>query len=215
MGLGTARTTSAHTHTSHPQFSQPRYPITFGLGILFWCLGSPAPRGIAEPTIAALCPTACPKNLCSPPPSSLLAPKQSSPERLSTLRGEALHPSLHKTLPFTFSFFFFCIPIWSPFCSPASEERSLQQGQHPPSPQGAGASSLCLAGADIFLFVSLVSLVSRFFFLTEPLIKKKLGRIPRFGVLGGRPQLPLQACPPRAQGTQRSCPGSLVLPQSF
>lgn len=106
MGLGTARTTSTHTHTSYPQFSQPRYPTTFGLGILFWCLGSPAPRGIAEPTIAALCPKACPKNLCSPPPSSLLAPKQSPPERLSTLRGEALHPSLHKTLPFTFSFFF-------------------------------------------------------------------------------------------------------------
>lgn len=55
----------------------------------------------------------------------------------------------------------------------ATEERSGQQGQHPPSPQGAGASLLYLAGADIFLSVSLVSLVSSFFFFIEPLIKKK------------------------------------------
>lgn len=60
-----------YVHVSS-QFSQPRYPLTFGLGILFWCLESPAPHGIAEPTIAALCRTASPKNLCSPPPSSLL-----------------------------------------------------------------------------------------------------------------------------------------------
>lgn len=59
--------------------------------------------------------------------------------------------------------------FWSPFCLPVTEEGS---GQHPLSSQGAGASSLCLTGADIILFVSLVSLVSRFFFLIEPLIKK-------------------------------------------
>ncbi|XP_038020835.2 uncharacterized protein [Anas platyrhynchos] len=45
--------------------------------------------------------------------------------------------------------------------------------QHPASPRGAVAGLLRLAGADVFLFVSLVSLVSRFFFLIEPLINKK------------------------------------------
>lgn len=48
-----------HAHMSHPQVSQPFYPRTFGLGILFWCLGSPA--RMAEPTIAAVCSTAHPK----------------------------------------------------------------------------------------------------------------------------------------------------------
>lgn len=68
--------THTHTHTSHPQLSQPFHPITFGLGILFWCLGSPAQ--VAEPTIAAVCSTAYPKKLCSAPPSSLLHQNKSS-----------------------------------------------------------------------------------------------------------------------------------------
>lgn len=81
MGLGTATTTSTHTHMPHLQFSQPCYPITFGLGILFWCLESPASCGIAEPTIAALCPTASPKKTPLLTSSIIpLAPKQSPPE---------------------------------------------------------------------------------------------------------------------------------------
>jgi len=167
MGLGIATATSTHMHMSHPQFSQPCHSITFGLGILFWCLGSPDPCRIAKPTMAALCPTASSKNLCSPPPSSLL-------HRSSLLLSSSV-PSRAKpfvppcTRPFTFSFFY-CISSRSTFCTPATEEGS---GQHPPSARGAGASSLCLAGTDIFLSVSLVSLVSRFLFLTKPLIKKK------------------------------------------
>lgn len=156
-----------HMHMSHPQLSQSFYSVTFGPGILFWCLESPAQ--IAEPTIAAVCSTAYLKKLCT---SSIipLAPKQilssSAPSR-----AKSFVPPCTR-LPFTFSFLH-CISTWSPFCPAATEEGSGQQGQHPPSPQGAGASSLCLAGADIFLSVSLVSLVSSFFFLIEPLIKKK------------------------------------------
>lgn len=56
-------------------------------------------------------------------------------------------------------------PTTAHLCAPAR--------QHPASPRGAVAGLLRLAGADIFLFVSLVSLVSRFFFLIEPLINKK------------------------------------------
>lgn len=194
-----------HMHMSHPQLSQSFYSVTFGPGILFWCLESPAQ--IAEPTIAAVCSTAYLKKLCT---SSIipLAPKQilssSAPSR-----AKSFVPPRTR-LPFTFSFLH-CISTWSPFCPAATEEGSGQQGQHPPSPQGAGASSLCLAGADIFLSVSLVSLVSSFFFLIEPLIKKKknkLWRNPRFGALGAGLQLPLQALSPWVRDPWSS-PGSL------
>lgn len=85
-----------HTHTlmSHPQVSQLFYPMTFGLGILFWCLGSPA--RMAEPTIAAVCSTTHPKKLLT---SSIipLAPKQILPSSSAPSRAKPFRPSLHKT----------------------------------------------------------------------------------------------------------------------
>lgn len=83
-----------HTHMSHPQVSQPFYPRTFGLGILFWCLGSPA--RMAEPTIAAVCSTAHPKKLLT---SSIipLAPEQILPSSSAPSRAKPFRPSLHKT----------------------------------------------------------------------------------------------------------------------
>ena len=125
MGLGTATTTSTHMHTSHPQFSQPHYPITSGLGILFCCLQSPAPCGTAEPTIAALCPTASPKNLCSPPPSSL------SHQSNLLLSGSA--PSRAKP---------FVPPCTRPFLPPSHFLFASQPGHlFTPQPQRRGQGS--------------------------------------------------------------------------
>lgn len=138
-----------HTHARLiPSFPSPLPHNFWSDNITLWCLESPAPCGITEPTIALSAPQ---HHLKSSLASSIipLAPKQ-PPERLGILQGEALHPFPHK--PFLSSSRFLLHLNLDTFCSSAAEEGS---GQHPPSPLGAGASSICLAGANIFLFVSL------------------------------------------------------------